>query len=288
MDMENKTVLISGATDGIGKVTALELAKMGADLVIVGRNPEKTEKVAAEMRSQLNGSGSVDLIVANLASLAGIRSVAQQYKDKHNHLEVLINNAGAYFVKRQTSPDGLEMTFALNHMNYFYLTSLLLDVLKASAPARIVNVSSAAHYGTKVEIDDLMREKKYKGYQVYGQSKLMNIYFTHELSKRLEGSGVTVNALHPGFVATNFGRSNGGIFNPLFKLSQLGAISPEEGAKTSIYLASSPDVAQISGKYFDKCEIKEPSKEANDDQAAAKLWQISEQIIKDKTGLNPY
>ena len=283
MDMKNKTVLITGATDGIGKITALELAKMGADVVIVGRNQEKTERVAAEIRSQLDGSGSVDLIVANLASLAGIRSVAQQFKEKHNHLDVLINNAGAYFAKRQISPDGLEMTFALNHMNYFYLTSLLLDVLKASAPARIVNVSSAAHYGNTVDFDDLMREKKYKGYQVYGESKLMNIYFTRELAKRLEGSGVTVNALHPGFVATNFGRSNGGIFNLVFKLAQIGAISPEEGAKTSIYLASSPDVAQISGKYFDKCEIKEPSKEANDDQAAAKLWQISEQIIKDKT-----
>ncbi len=282
MDMKSKVVLITGATSGIGKVTALELAKMGANVVIVGRNPEKTEAVAEEIRQQLNGSGSVDTLVGNLASLKEIQNIAAEFKTKYQRLDVLINNAGAYFTERKFSPDGFEMTFALNHLNYFYLTSLLLDLIKASAPARIVNVSSSAHYGAKLNFDDLMNEKKYRGFKAYGQSKLMNIYFTRELAKRLQGSGVTANVLHPGFVATNFGRSNGGIFNPLFRLVQLGAISPEEGAKTSIYLASSPEVETISGEFFDKSKKKRASAEAYDDQAAAKLWQVSEKLVSEK------
>ena len=213
MDMQSKVVLVTGATSGIGKLTALELAKMGANVVIVGRNPVKTAAVAEEIRHQLNGAGSVELLVGNLASLQEIKNIAQEFIAKYQRLDVLINNAGACFTERKLSPDGFEMTFALNHLNYFYLTSLLLDLIKASAPARIVNVSSSAHYGAKLDFDDLNHEKKYSGWKAYAQSKLMNIYFTRELAKRLQDSGVTANVLHPGFVATNFGRSNGG-FDP--------------------------------------------------------------------------
>jgi NAD(P)-dependent dehydrogenase (short-subunit alcohol dehydrogenase family) len=282
MDMKSKVVLITGATNGIGKVTALELAKMGANVVIVGRNSQKTAVVAEEIRHQLNGSGAVDTLVGNLASLKEIENIAQEFKAKYQRLDVLINNAGAYFTERKLSPDGYEMTFALNHLNYFYLTSLLLDLIKASAPARIVNVSSSAHYAAKLDFDNLNQEKKFNGWKAYAQSKLMNIYFTSELAKRLQGSGVTTNVLHPGFVATNFGRSNGGVFNPLFRLVQLAAISPEEGAKTTLYLASSPDVENISGEFFAKSQNKKASREAYNAEAAAKLWQLTEKLIGEK------
>lgn len=279
VNMDGKVVLVTGGTNGIGKVTALELAKMGATVVIIGRNPAKTTAVEAEIRQAVSGGGKVDSIIADLSSLTEIRQAAQTFLARYDRLDVLVNNAGGFFAKRLESADGYEMTFALNHLNYFLLTKELLDILKKSAPARIVNVSSGAHYGNHVDFGDLQRKKKYRNWQVYGESKLMNILFTRALAKRLEGSGVTVNALHPGFVATNFGHGKG-IMDIMIKFAQkLFAISEDEGAKTSIYLASSPEVAGISGEYFYQCQVKQASDAAYDDQAAEKLWQISEQIV---------
>ena len=282
IDMQGKTVLITGATDGIGKETARALQQMGANVVIVGRNPQKTADVAQELRSQNPTGGGVDAMVADLSSMAEIRRLAEEFKQKYERLDVLVNNAGAYFAKRQVSVDGFEMTFALNHLNYFLLTNLLLDLLKKSAPARIVNVSSGAHAMGKLNFDNLQSKGFYLGWTVYGSSKLMKISFTRELARRLEGSYVTANVLHPGFVATKFGHNNKGLFNRFVKWSQKNALTPEQGAQTSIYLASSPEVAGVSGAYFHHSKIEQPSKAAQDDEAARKLWVVSEQLIAEK------
>ncbi len=283
VNMDGKVVLVTGATGGIGKITALELAKMGATVVLVGRNPTKTASVVAEFQQILAGEGKVDSIIGDLSSLTDIRKVAETFLSKYDRLDVLVNNAGGFFAQRLESVDGYEMTFALNHLNYFLLTRLLLDVLKKSAPARIVNVSSGAHVGQSVNFDDLQRKQKYSSWKVYGELKLMNILFTRSLAKRLEGSGVTVNALHPGFVATSFGHGKG-IMDFFIKISQkLIAISPQEGAQTSIFLASSPTVEGVTGKYFSKSQEQKPSVQAMDDQAAEKLWQLSEEIVRQKS-----
>lgn len=278
-DMHGKTVLITGATDGIGKETARALQKMGAHVVIVGRNPQKTADVAHELKSQNPTGGDVDAMVADLSSLADIRRLAEEIKQRYERLDVLVNNAGAYFAKRQVSVDGFEMTFALNHLNYFLLTNLLLDLIKASAPARIVNVSSGAHPMGKVNFDNLQSKGFYVGWTAYGTSKLMNILFTRELARRLEGSRVTVNVLHPGFVATKFGHNNKGLFNKFVKWSQKKALTPEQGAQTSIYLASSPEVTGVSGAYFSESKIVQPSKAAQDDDLARRLWDVSLELV---------
>ena len=272
--MENKKVLITGATAGIGLVTALELAKMQAHVILVGRNPQKTEQVARDLRSQ-TGNERIDTLVGDLSSQAEVRRLAAEYRHRYDQLHVLINNAGALFLKRSVSVDGLEMTLALNHLAPFLLTNLLLDMLIASAPARIVNVSSAVHFGNVLDLDDLNGEKHYRGYAAYGRSKLMNIYFTYELAHRLQDSEVTANCLHPGFVATNFGKNNGGLVRSLMGLVQLGAISPEKGAETSIYLASAEDLAGVTGKYFDKKQAVRSSEVSYDQDIARRLWETS-------------
>jgi retinol dehydrogenase-12 len=273
--INGKTVLITGATDGIGKVTARELARQGAQVVIVGRNPEKTAQVAEELR-QVSGNPRVDYLIADLASQASIRLMVSAFRQRYDHLHVLINNAGAYFTRREVSPDGLEMTFALNHLGYFLPTLLLLDVLRASAPARIINVSSAAHVGARLNFDDLQNERGYNGWRAYAQSKLANLYFTYELARRLEGTEVTVNALHPGFVASRFAHNNHDPIAWSFRLAQrLFAISPEEGAQTSIYLATADEVAGVSGRYFVRKRAVSSSPISYDRAAAQKLWEIS-------------
>ena len=273
-DMHGKVVLITGATDGIGRVTAEALAQAGAEITLVARNPQKTAAVAQEIR-QKTGNPKIEMITADLSTQSGVRQVAETFLQTHNRLDVLINNAGAVFMSRKTSQDGYEMSFALNHLAYFLLTHLLLDLLKASAPARIVNVSSAAHGGARGIAEDVENPRSFSGWSAYSQSKLANVLFTYELARRLQGTGVTVNALHPGFVATNFGRSNGGLFQALFRLFQLGAITPEQGAETSIYLASSPEVAGVTGKYFDRCKAVSSSKVSHDEGLAHNLWQKS-------------
>ena len=280
--MQGKNVLVTGATDGIGKITARELAKMGAAVTIVSRNPEKTARTVIEIR-EASGNPNIDMLVADLSSQADIRRAAAEFNARHDHLNVLVNNAGAYFMKRTESVDGIEMTFALNHLGYFLLTHLLLDALKAGSPARIVNVSSAAHVGGRLNLDDLQMKKRFSGWAAYSQSKLANLYFTYELSRQLEGQGVTVNALHPGFVDTNFGVSNGGLGGWMMNLFQkIGAISPEEGAKTSIYLASSPEVEGITGKYFANKKPVNSSQISYDRDLARALWERSLEL----TGLS--
>ncbi len=281
LSMAGKTVLVTGATDGIGLITARELARMGARTLLVGRNPQKTANAAEQVRKE-TGNPQVETLLADLSVMAEVRGLAEQVRGRTDRLDVLVNNAGAIFVSRQVSIDGYEMTFALNHLSYFLLTHLLLDPLKSSSPARVVNVSSAAHYGGRMYFDDLQLERGFQSWKAYAQSKLANVLFTYELARRLEGTNVTANTLHPGFVATNFGKSNGGFFRSLFGLFQVGAISPDEGAQTSIYLASSSDVDGINGQYFDKQKAVKSSPASYDLDSARRLWEISLEL----TGLN--
>lgn len=283
-NLEGKTVLVTGATAGIGEVTARELARMGATVVGIGRNRQKCADVAAAIRTE-TGNDNVEFLVADLSSMAEVRRVAEEFRDKYDRLDVLVNNAGAYFQQRQVSADGWEMTFALNHMSYFLLTQELLDLLKSSAPARIVNVASGAHTAGKLNFDDLQFEKQYNGWRAYANSKLANVLFTYELSRRLEGSGVTANALHPGFVASNFALNNNQgtvaqIVLALFKpIRSLFAISVDKGAETQIFLASSPQVEGVTSKYFDKKQAVKSSPLSYDGNSAKHLWQLSEQLL---------
>jgi retinol dehydrogenase-14 len=246
---------------------------MGAQVTIVGRNAGKCATVAQAINAATGNP--VEFIAADLSTLAGIMQAAADFKQRHTHLDVLVNNAGAMFTKRALTADGYEMTFALNHLNYFLLTILLLDILKASAPARIVNVSSGAHMRASLDFDNLQGEKHFNGMHAYGQSKLANVLFTYELARRLEGTGVTVNALHPGFIATGFARNNGVIYKFGMGLIGLFIRKPEQGAQTSIYLASSPDVQGVTGKYFVDCKPVQSSPLSYDKSLAEKLWQVS-------------
>ncbi len=279
--MQGKICLITGGTNGIGKVTALELARMGASVVIVGRSAEKTARVVEEIQ-RASGSKQVDSLLADLSSQQEIRRLAGEFKQKYPQLHVLINNAGALVMSRQQTVDGIEMTFALNHLAYFLLTNLLLDTIKASAPARIINVSSASHQGGRIDFDNLQGAS---GMRAYSNSKLANILFTIELARRLEGTGVTVNALHPGFVSTGFGLQNGsGLLNLLMRIYgrivPLIARSPEKGAETSIYLASSPEVQNVTGKYFYDCKVIPTAPQAADAAVARRLWDVSDDMVR--------
>jgi len=278
MTMQGKICLITGGTNGIGKSTAQELARMGATVIIVGRNAQKTAQVVEEIRAA-SGNKNVDSLLADLSSQQEVRRRANEFKSKYSHLHVLLNNAGGVFMQRQLSVDGIEMSFALNHLAYFLLTHLLLDTIKASAPARIINVSSRAHTSGKIEFDNLQGERDYS-LGMYGNSKLANILFTLELTRRLEGTGVTVNALHPGFVATGFAKNNGKIIATLVSLfAPLVARSPAKGAETSIYLASSPDIEKITGKYFYDSKVTVTARQATDMEVAKKLWDVSAEMV---------
>jgi NAD(P)-dependent dehydrogenase (short-subunit alcohol dehydrogenase family) len=277
-DLNEKICLVTGATAGIGEVTARRLAGMGAAVTIIGRNADRASATAARIKAATGAT--VEILIADLSSQADIRRLANEFLMRHSRLDVLVNNAGAVFKRRLESVDGIEMTWALNHMSYFLLTNLLLGALRAAAPSRIVNVASDAHSGARINFDDPQLKRGYDAWRAYGQSKLANILFTVELARRLDGTGVTANVLHPGFVASNFGKNNGGLFGFLIGLAQrVAAISPEAGAETSIYLASSPEVAGVSGRYFDKCRAVTPSAEALDSTAAARLWEISEALV---------
>ena len=277
--MDGKIVLVTGATNGIGKVAALALAKQGAAVVIAGRNAAKTQATAAEIKQ--SGAASVDSLVADLSSMAEVRRLADELRQRYTRLDVLINNAGAIFADRQLTADGYERTFALNHLSYFLLTNLLLNLLMASAPSRIVNVASDAHGGATLNFDDLQNQRNYSmgGFRAYGQSKLENILFTYELARRLDGTGVTVNAMNPGPVATGFGENNAGVMRLAMKVFHLFSKTPEQGADTIIYLASSPDVANVSGEYFHECKVDAPSEAARSDGDAKLLWDVSAEIV---------
>lgn len=276
--MHGKICLVTGANAGIGKVTALELAKMGATVVMVCRNRQKGEAAMAEIQ-QISHNPHIELMLADLSSQADIRRLAAEYKAKYQQLHVLVNNAGGVFNQRQVSADGIELTFALNHLGYFLLTNLLLDVLKASAPSRVVVVSSDAHRSGSINFDDLQATRSYRGFLVYSQSKLANVLFSYELARRLAGTNVTVNVLHPGFVASNFGKNNGRFFKLFFDyIVPFLAISPEKGAETSVYLASSPELDGITGKYFVKKQAVASSPASYDEASARRLWEISQQL----------
>lgn len=279
-NMRNKKVLITGATAGIGKVAAQELAKMGAQVVITGRNPQKTEAVAREI-SQLTGNPDVDYLVGDLSAQADVRRLAGEYRRRYDCLHVLINNAAALFMRRQVSADGLEMSLALNHLAYFSLTLELLDLLKASAPARIINVTSSAHRIARLNLDNLSMKKVYIGLLAYGRSKLMNVVFTYELARRLAGTGVTANCVHPGLFSSDLGSNNKGLYRPAFYLYHRVAASPEKGAETSIYLASDPQVEGVSGRYFVHKRAVTSSKSSYDPAAGARLWEVSLKLIND-------
>lgn len=276
--MNGKICLVTGGTNGIGKATAQALAQMGATVVIVGRNALKTTQLVEEIRAA-SGNKNVDSLLADLSSQQEVRRLASEFKSKYSQLHVLLNNAGGFFLQRQLSVDGIEMTFALNHLAYFLLTDLLLDTIKASAPARIINVSSDAHTSGKIVFDNLQGERQYSP-AAYGNSKLANILFTMELARRLEGTGVTVNALHPGFVATGFAKNNGRMIAAIVSLfAPLMARSPAKGAETSIYLASSPSVEDITGKYFYDSHVTPAAPQATDSVVARKLWDLSAEMV---------
>lgn len=276
--MQGKVCLVTGATNGIGLVAARELARRGAHVVLVGRSAARCEAAVAQIQDQ-TGSRAVEVLRADLSSQQQIRDLAQQFRDHHRRLDVLVNNAGGIWLERELTGDGLEMTVAVNHMAYLLLTHLLLDLLKASAPARIVNVSSGAHRKATLDFDDLMGERGYNGWRQYCRSKLMNLLFTYELARKLEGTGVTANALHPGWVATGFAGNNGWRGRVWQFIARCFAINVEEGARTVVYLASSPEVASVSGRYFVRERIASSSAAATDEAAAQRLWQVSQQWI---------
>ncbi len=279
--MAGRVCLVTGASSGIGRETALGLARLGVTLVIQGRDPDRSASALAEVRAASSG-GSVELITADLSSLAEVRRLADEVQQRHDRLDVLVNNAGVFRMGRELTADGLEYTFALNHLAYFLLTTLLLERLTASAPARIVNVSSAAHRRARINFDDLMGEERYRGGAAYGQSKLANILFTVELARRLEGSGVTANSLHPGFVASNFGSGNntglGRAMRVAIRLLRPFARSPQRGAESSIYLASSQEAEGVTGRYFIDSREAQPSAAARDAAVAERLWTVSERL----------
>lgn len=272
--LQGKVALVTGANAGMGKVIASGLAKMGAGVVMVSRDRDRGEAARAEVQTQ-SGNDAVELLLADLSSQQSIRQLVQEFAARHRQLHVLVNNVGVTLHKRSVTADGLEATFATNHLAPFLLTNLLLPLLNASSPARIVNVSSAAHAQGKINFDDLQSEQRYREIQVYNQSKLANVLFTYELARRLEGTGVTANALEPGFVRTNM------VVPFPFSLFSSMRVSAEEGAKTAIYLASSPDVEGVSGKFFSHKQVAtNSSKLSYDENIARRLWQVSTQLTQ--------
>jgi retinol dehydrogenase 12 len=272
--MRGKTVVITGGTSGIGEVAAEILAKKGARIVLVARDKTRGDLTLARLRNSARGLAH-SAYFADLTRLAEMKRVAAQIADQEQRIDVLINNAGALFAQRRLTQDGLEFTFALNHMAYFVLAEGLRERLLASRPARIINTASAAHQDATLDFDDLQSAKNYRALKAYSRSKLCNILFTRELARQLHGTGVTANCLHPGFVATRFGDQSGGPIASLLWLAKFFAISPAEGAETIVYLASSPNVATTTGQYFYKCLPTTPSRSARDDRSALLLWQRS-------------
>jgi len=273
-----RTVLVTGATGGIGRATAMGLATMGANLAITGRDRERTEGAAREIRAA--SSGQVDLFVADLSSQSEVRQLADKVLQTYPRIDVLVNNVGGYWNTRHVTPDGFEHTFALNHLAPFLLTNLLLDRLKQSAPARVVTVASNAHATGEIDFDDLQGEWSYSGSRAYNQSKLANILFTYELAKKLRSSAVTANALHPGVVNTSFGAEDPrGIQRLIIPFARPFLKTPAQGAATSIHLASAPDLEQVTGGYFADSKPKRSSKRSYDEAAAARLWQVSTDLV---------
>jgi len=277
--MTNKICLISGANSGIGKVTATELAKKGAHIVMLCRNQEKAERAKSDIL-KVCGHDKVDIVLADLSSLKQVNEAAELINASYTHIDVLLNNAGLIMGKeREVTKDGYEMTFQVNHLSHFLLTYKLLDKVLASPKGNIINVSSEAHRFANLDFNNLQMEKKYGGLRAYANSKLMNILFTYELAKRLDSTQTVTNALHPGGVATNFGKGVSGIFGAVMKLARPFMVSEEEGAETSIYLASSEAGFAANGRYFKDKKPTAPTKVATNDYNASRLWEISEGML---------
>ena len=279
--MTGRVCMVTGASSGIGKETAKKLAELGATVIMVCRNRKRGEKAMSEVKSA-GGSSPVELLLADFASLDAVRSVAREYQERHDTLHVLVNNAGVVRVRRSVTADGFECTFQVDYLSHFLLTNLLLELLKRSAPSRVINVSSASHYRGHLDFDDLQMKKGYGIMKAYSQAKLAQVAFTYELSKRLEGTGVTVNCLHPGAVATNIWKGPMGPFSFLGNISRLFLVSPEKGAETPVYLASSLEVEDVTGKYYDHGRERQTSDESYDKSVTVRLWNESEKM----TGLS--
>jgi len=275
--MKGKTVVATGATSGVGEAAVLALARLGARIVFVARNDRRAAATMAKLEAAAPGLGH-RAHLADLSSMAETRRVGRAIAANEPRVDVLVNNAGAMFAERRVTAEGLERTFALNHMAYFVLTEALREKLIASAPTRVISTSSGAHFGARLDFDDLQLAKGYSGFKAYSRSKLANVLFTRELARRLAGTGVAANCFHPGFVASRFGDRAGGLIGLVFPLFKLAAISPERGADTLLYLASSAEVANVSGAYFDKRAVTTPSAAARDDDAARQLWEASEKL----------
>ena len=275
-----KICLITGATDGIGKQTALELAQMDYSLALVGRNSDKGDAVVSELIRE-TGNNSIRFHYADLSIMKSVQNLVDEIKRTYETIDVLLNNAGAYFSKLKMTDEGFEKTFALNHLSYFYLTTHLLEIVKHGNPGRIINVASTAHKNTELDFEDIQGMNDYKGWPAYGRSKLMNIMFTYECHRRFGDSRVTFNCLHPGFVNSNFGNNNSGIARSSINLAKsVFAINVMRGAKTSVFLASADEVENISGKYFDKCKAKKSAIVSYIEKDQKQLWATTEDMIK--------
>jgi NAD(P)-dependent dehydrogenase (short-subunit alcohol dehydrogenase family) len=281
--MDGRSVLITGGNTGLGLETAVALAAADADVVFTSRDLAKGANAADEIRDR-SGSSSVDVMELDLARLASVREFAARFTDTHDQLDVLVNNAGLMLGSRRETVDGYEMTFQVNHLGPFLLTNLLRDPLVAADDARVVNVASAAHSSARrgLDFDDLQSTRRYRSFSVYARSKLANILFTRELARRWNDTGVTANAVHPGFVASRFGRDGdyGRLSDIVFPLLRPFAHTPEQGAQTQIYVASAPELDGITGGYWAKSAPAMPSAAAQDDAAAARLWEVSEQLVR--------
>ena len=275
--MEGKAVLITGGTSGIGKAAATALAGMGANVIITGRNEERGNRALQEIREE-SGNERVEVMLADLAVQAEVRRLAEEFKERHDRLDVLVNNAGLVLSERTETPDGLEMQLATNHLAPFLLTNLLLDLLKKSAPSRIITVSSDAHRWGKIDLNDLQSKKRYRAFPVYGTTKLANIMFTYELAERLERTGVTANCMHPGGVSTNFAVGSRSPVALLFRAFKPFMRSPKQGADTLVYLAASPEAEGMTGKYLADRKVKAPSDAAYDQTTRKRLWEASEEL----------
>ena len=279
--MNGKVALITGGTGGIGKAAATALAGLGAEVVVVGRDEERGEAAVAEIREK-SGNDGVSPLLADLSVQVEVRKLAEEFRERHDRLDVLVNNAGLVLSERNETPDGIEAQFAINHLAPFLLTNLLSDLLKKSAPSRVVTVSSEAQRWGKLDFDDLQSKKRYRGFPVYGLTKLANVMFTFELAERLKGTGVTANCMHPGTVNTGFAQNNRGPAALAFRLFKPFMRSPEQGADTLVYLAASPAVEGMTGKYVSDRKVTAASPIAYDENARKRLWEESGRL----TGLD--
>ena len=277
--MRSRVCLVTGASSGIGKATALALASMGGTIILACRDSGRGENARREI-IEVSHNSEITLMLVDLSNQGSIRSFVESFKQNVSRLHVLVNNAGIYTSRRVVTVDGLESTFAINHLSHFMLTNQLLELLKLSAPSRIVNVTSEAQRAGKINFSDLQGGNRYSGMKAYSQSKLANVLFTYELARRLAGTGVTVNCVHPGTVRTNFGRESGGFMSVAVKIAGPFMLTPEEGARTVVYAASSPAVESVSGKYFIKEAEAKSSRDSYNPEIAGRLWDISARLAK--------